>query len=437
MPSESHARHLEDVLARAWAALYGDDPSEALPLLRAAGCLAPDCGDVWATSAELSPPSSQALLWGRAVACDPGQRRLRLAWGEALGRDDPAAAVEIFLQCVEERGDDAAARLGLGRALAGSGRAEEALLHYREARMLTGARPDVLREIASLYIVCGDPLAAAEALAPITGPHDPDAEALVVSARAWVALGEADKARKALIRAQDLGVAEAAAELARLSDPAAAPPPPDAAYVRALFDRYAERFDDELVNRLEYRGPRLIADAAARALPGAGGLRVLDLGCGTGLAGEVLRAVAADLHGVDLSSAMIAKARKRNLYDHLIVGGLEEALRAETAAWDLLAAADVLMYLGDLRATFAAAAAALRPGGALVFSVEEMSEAERAVDPRGPYLRESRRYAHSEAYLRDELATAGLEVGEMSRAALRMDRREPVMGLIVAAKKGG
>ena len=44
---------------------------------------------------------------------------------------------------------------------------------------------------------------------------------------------------------------------------------------------------------------------------------MLDLGCGTGLAGEAFRPHVDWLEGVDLSPGMIAQARKKTIYDRL------------------------------------------------------------------------------------------------------------------------
>lgn len=435
MPPESHFPALEDLLARAWAAVYGDDPRLAAAPLRAALCLAPECGEAWAASADLPGAADPATLWGRAATCEPAERRFALAWGQALIAADPDAAAAVFTTLTAQRRDDAAALGGLGRALAAAGR-PEALESLREAAALAPGDGDLIRDLAALYIECGDPLAAAEALAPFTGPACDDGAALCLLAQAWAGLGERDKALKALVRAEALGAAQAEGLRALLAAGDGDAAPPDAAYVRALFDRYAERFDKELVEKLDYRGPQLVAAAAARAAPGRQDLRVLDLGCGTGLAGETLRPLAAELHGVDLSSGMTAQARKRGLYDGLMVGGLVETLLDGPAAWDLLVAADVLMYLGDLEPAFAAAAAALRPGGALVFTVEAMTDDEIAeAGPLAPYLRPSRRYAHAPEYLRAALEAAGLTLLFIESAVLRMDRRQPVTGWVAAAAR--
>src|SRR6185369_9393049 len=89
-----------------------------------------------------------------------------------------------------------------------------------------------------------------------------------------------------------------------------------------LFDKYADTFDQHLRGALRYTVPELLAEAiaAARDPDDESLMDVLDLGCGTGLIGPLLRPIAATLAGVDLSPLMIEKARERKCYDLLHVG---------------------------------------------------------------------------------------------------------------------
>jgi len=200
---------------------------------------------------------------------------------------------------------------------------------------------------------------------------------------------------------------------------------PDA-YVRRLFDDYAGRFDAALVDGLAYRGPEVLAEA----LSGAGlgdGLSVLDAGCGTGLAGRVLRPFAARLDGVDLSAAMVEQARGRGLYDDLVVGDLVRTLADRAATYDLVAAADVLVYLGDLAPVFAACATALRPKGLFAFTVERDDDAPPEPGFRlGPH----NRYAHGPEAIRRRAEAAGFTVLHLEPAVTRHEGGAPVPGLV-------
>lgn len=181
-------------------------------------------------------------------------------------------------------------------------------------------------------------------------------------------------------------------------------------YVEALFDDFAERFDQQLVDNLGYHAPALLADMAARQ--GDRFARILDLGCGTGLAGPHLRAFQGRLTGVDLSSGMLAKAAERGDYDALVQAEAEAFLRSAPAAFDLVFASDVLSYFGDLAPLFAAAAETLAPRGVLAFSTE--------LGDTGWRLLPSARYAHGDDYVR-EASAPWFELVERAEIPLRRD----------------
>ena len=90
------------------------------------------------------------------------------------------------------------------------------------------------------------------------------------------------------------------------------------AYVRALFDQYARKFEAALVGDLGYRGPALLFKAvlAARAAARRPAFfkRAIDLGCGTGLAAHAFAAQVDQFIGIDLSPRMVERARATGLY---------------------------------------------------------------------------------------------------------------------------
>jgi predicted TPR repeat methyltransferase len=200
------------------------------------------------------------------------------------------------------------------------------------------------------------------------------------------------------------------------------------AYVRTLFDQIARRFEESLVGRLEYRAPERLMQAldAFRAdMPSP--LAVLDIGCGTGLAGTLLRPWAARLDGFDLSPLMVAEARRKNIYDAVAVADLLDAPVADAPRYGLAVAADVLCYVGDLAPAFAAIRARLIGRGHLAFTVESGSGAPYALGP-------AQRFRHDPQAIEHWLAGAGFERLACERAVLRRERREPVDGLVVIAR---
>jgi predicted TPR repeat methyltransferase len=202
---------------------------------------------------------------------------------------------------------------------------------------------------------------------------------------------------------------------------------PPSAFVEALFDQYAVKFDDALVRTLEYRVPDLLAEAIRSHGRERFGLAI-DLGCGTGLMGERLRTIAEILEGHDISAEMLRKARGKGVYDMLVKSDLQ-TIQFAAASADLVTAADVFMYIGALDGIAAKVASALRGGGLFAFSVE------RHAGPEDLVLRPSRRYAHSEAYMRGVLARNGFTVVSLEMHIIRQDRGEPVEGLIVVAQR--
>ncbi|AWN49677.1 SAM-dependent methyltransferase [Methylobacterium terrae] len=283
---------------------------------------------------------------------------------------------------------------------------------------------------AEAALADGDAGAAAELaaqvleLAPAYGP-------------AWLLLGRA--------RAADPGGREAAAEAFRAAlaldpdDPlgarlhlaelgeAAGEADGDAispAYVRALFDGYAGRFERHLVEGLGYRGPALIREALVRLRgPQARFGTVLDLGCGTGLMARALDGLAGTLAGVDLSPGMLAEARRTGLYARLHEGDLRAFLDAEPPGKaDLAVAADVFIYLRAIGPVFLEAARVLAPGGLLAFTIQGHP------GERGAVLGADGRYAHGIASVREDAAAAGLTVALLEPAEIRRQNGVGVPG---------
>lgn len=210
-------------------------------------------------------------------------------------------------------------------------------------------------------------------------------------------------------------------------------------YVRALFDDYAGQFDEHLVTVLRYRAPQVLAEHA-RTLHGGRYASALDLGCGTGLCGPRVKPFCARLTGVDLSGAMLDKARALGVYDRLVQADLVEHLRATVATadrHDLVLAADVFIYVGDLDPVFAALREAMAPEGVFAFSAEIASDAMEAPDAPGFELLPSLRYAHAARYLRAQAARHGFDVIELRRAPVREDQRRPVDGHFVWLQRRG
>ena len=327
----------------------------------------------------------------RAIEVDPTFARalhgLAVLEAEA-GKLDAAAA--LFRRAIDAKGDYAAAYEGLARVLAMSGR------HVDAARVTKEASRAVERPPAA----AAAPASASTAIADLEGKLTPD--------------GDGTQLHYAL------------ATLLNVFPPARSPAPG----ITKLFDGYAGRFDEHLQRKLGYRVPEMLARAIADTRP-SNPLDVLDLGCGTGLCGAALRPLARTLRGVDLSPAMVEKARSRGVYDDVVLGDMLAPLRERAGAFDLIVATDVLIYVGDLAPVFDAAVGALRPGGMLAFSVEAGAGDRYYLQPK------TRRYAHAQPYLKHLADIYGFATERFETIPVRVEGGKPLPGYLVVLRLVG
>jgi len=225
----------------------------------------------------------------------------------------------------------------------------------------------------------------------------------------------------ALDPADSMGAAIRLALLETATPPAALP----AAYVCRLFDEYAPRFDTALVDGLAYRAPQALRDAVgtARMYDAA-----LDMGCGTGLAGAAFRSMTTWLEGVDLSSRMVAEAARKDIYDHLAVADMIAHLRTATRSFDLVVAADVLVYMGALTSLFEAVHAHMTASGTFAFTVQ------RHDDDGDFVLGTEHRYRHSRNYISAQAAAAGFTVQQLEDGVFRQEAGKDVPGVLVVLR---
>lgn len=204
---------------------------------------------------------------------------------------------------------------------------------------------------------------------------------------------------------------------------AGGPAAPPRRYVEALFDSYAGDFQSHLVGKLGYQAH----EALVRPLLNSGRRYpvVLDLGCGSGLCGPLIRPLADAIDGVDVSRVMLAQAGELGVYRDLIHADLAIFLAETGRSADLVLAADVFIYVGELSAIFRSVRRMLAPAGCFAFTVELLPDGE---DIR---LLPSLRYAHSQSYVRRLAQDHGFKLRELFTAPLRYDQLQPVQGLYV------
>lgn len=287
-------------------------------------------------------------------------------------------------------------------------------------------------DVAAMAVTLGEALLANNHLATAIGEFqralriDPDSlEARTFLGIAWLEAGEADKAADEFAKLPE-EAAQLPAIAAKLAEIEAmrARPRSDARYVRHLFDQFSADYDQRMIGQLGYGAPQILRGLADLiGLLYRDPLAILDLGCGTGLSGAAFFDLAAQLVGIDLSPAMVEKAKARGIYNDVRVGDIETV--ADESAYDLVLAADTLVYLGDLEPVFRAAAKALVAGGTFLFTVERK-------DGDGYELGPKRRWRHSETYLRRVAGDAGFDVAGFLECSPRSEAGVPVEGYAVA-----
>lgn len=375
-------------------------PAEALTELEAVLADEPQHLDAWchraAALAELGRDADAVACADRVLAQDSHHRAAWYRRAVALERlrrfDEARPAFERLLALQPEHAE---AWFRLGQILQRQGRLEAALDCLDKVVALLPAHAAAWSQRGSLF----------EALGRRT-------EATAAFERA-IALGADAELHRFFIAALD-----------GRDDAPAAP----RAYVQALFDDYADGFDRHLVDVLGYRGHQQLVAPLADLQQG-GFDAALDLGCGTGLCGPLLRPLARRLEGVDLSPAMLERAAALGVYDRLHCAELADHLAHSDARCDLVLAADVFIYVGTLEAVFAGVMRVLRPGGLFCFTVEQADEARTVV------LGAQRRYEHALPYLQGLARQHGLQWLQAQHLPIRQQQTQTTAALYVYLRR--
>jgi len=156
----------------------------------------------------------------------------------------------------------------------------------------------------------------------------------------------------------------------------------DQSNVSRSFDVHARTYDKLVgANPGYHEHLRMSAKRMGLANDGAG-LRLLDLGCGTGASTAALLDAAprADITAVDASSEMLAQARRKTWPSHVrfVHGNAEELDRAVTGPYDGIMAAYLLRNLTDRNAALRSFRKLLRPGAPLALHEYSVADSARS-----------------------------------------------------------
>ena len=402
--------------------------------------LTPDQSDVWLllgmAKKQIGDLAGGETAYRTALERDPDSA---LAW-QCLGllleeRREYAGAIDCLLACLQRGGAEVALLANLGKLFYQTGQYVEACAAFAEAVARDGGNAHY-REQLGMASLLGDLLAGAtvdQALeravpslraawqAAPQGPRERSLDELLGTVFGLLAgFGHLEAAARVGKRRLELSPQSASNAYllgAVLGEAGRDRSPPE--YIVEHFDAFADTFDTQLCEVLGYDIPERLCSAIRDLTPPGHLYDVLDAGCGTGLCGPLLRPIARTLVGADLSPKMLDRARLRGVYDRLEAEELIALLARSPSNFDLLVAADVLVYFGDLTPLFEAAAVALRPGGLWAFTTE-------LYVGDGYLLQPSGRFAHSVAYVRRLAAPAFTEHSHLETTVrLEGARRAP------------
>lgn len=202
-----------------------------------------------------------------------------------------------------------------------------------------------------------------------------------------------------------------------------------AEYTEDLFDRYADHFEDHLVISLKYKVPFIIKDKL-KSLNLSKNSKVLDLGCGTGLLGRTIIEEYPNIVGVDISTNMIKETRKKEIYSELYISDIYEFLLQNDKKFDLIIAADVFIYIGDIETIFFELKKCLTSNGYFIFTIELSSE----INIKNFQLAKTGRFSHDIDYIESLCNNIGLEIVEKEEVILREENKIGQKGVIFVLK---
>lgn len=204
-------------------------------------------------------------------------------------------------------------------------------------------------------------------------------------------------------------------------------------YIREIFNAFADDFENILAH-LNYNVPKIMAAELSSffKITKLKKMRILDAGCGTGLCGYYLKKYAKfnGLDGVDISEKMLSVAKEKKVYSHLYNQDLDSFLQQHKNRYNLINAADVFTYFGDLKKLFQHINISLCAGGRIIFSISENN-----INNDNYYHHSSGRFLHSEKYVENILESDGFNIEKKVYAHLRNEGEKEVFGWIFIAKK--
>ncbi len=339
-----------------------------------------------------------------------------------LAQGNTREAIKAYHRAAQLNPQDADIHFNLGLACKREGRLDEARQSYLCAMEIAPDDAEVHYNLALIYkeLGCRDEaiisLEIAIALRPEYGAAYGNLGVLYLDQDR---VAEAIACYRRLIEL-DHNTVSARHILAALTGETTAVAP--SSYIADLFDSFSGHFEERLLVDLEYQTPwELKSLLLADPIGPSHFTRLLDLGCGTGLVGQVFQEISTCRVGVDLSPKMVEAAAAKKVYDELAVAEIVTFLEQNQEPFDLIVAADVFIYVGELDRIFATLARGLARDGKILFSTEQMAG-------QGYQLRQSGRYAHSFSYIEAMAVRYGFRILSTQSANIRKEKGKWIAG---------
>jgi predicted TPR repeat methyltransferase len=347
-------------------------------------------------------------------------------------KSEYAEAADSYEKALEIRPNDIDTLYNLAFTRAKQGHYEKAALHYYEAIELVPNDAELHNSLGSVLRKINEPKLAEVCYRQAVEIKPDYGSAWTNLATILQNLDQYDQAMECYSKAIEFGDHTESADYMMAALTGSNRQLSPRSYVRELYDGYAESFEKDLVEKLHYNTPELLKKLYLSLAGDVIRIRSgVDLGCGTGLAGNQFSAIVDKLIGVDLSEKMLEKAADRQIYDRLLCSDIVDFLEGGSdSGFDLVIAADVFIYLGELGPFFRSVRERIERDGYLLFSTEKL-----ATD--GDYrLLKTGRYAHSEAYIRSLAAKHGFKVQVCKEVdKLRKEKDKWLTGLLFALVK--
>ncbi|MDX1902193.1 MAG: tetratricopeptide repeat protein [Gammaproteobacteria bacterium] len=339
-----------------------------------------------------------------------------------MAQENFTLAEKAFRQVIEQQPNHVESHYNLATCCLKQGGLKEAYAHYQIAAQLT---PEDKNALFNLGVIAAQLNEIDQAIRYYQQAIQRDADffaahynlALTFMARHHVELALRHLKQALHIQPDNKNIQYLIDMLNQHKNPKGAP----AEYITTLFDAYADHYDEHLTQALDYVLPKLFLQAAD--LSKKISLDILDIGCGTGLCSAPFKPYAKTLTGVDLSEKMLNYAKQKNIFDTLIQNNIESFLETQSAAYDLILAGDVLVYIGELDTLFSRVHTALRKNGVFLFNTE-------IADEQDYQMNQSGRYGHSKSYLTSLAEKFHFTITQMKKITSRLQNNQPVYGYL-------